>query len=382
MGVITTTWTREHVAALTDDERTYTPVIPDEGLPRLVEGLDFWDLWAVRTPDGAVARVCGREVWAGLSAPAVGHPGTRHDLARIRLIARRDDGSGWDHLGTLFPDDTSAGTREWAGSLVYDAEAGTMTAYYTAAGVRGEVTPSFRQRIITAKARVDCTDGEPRLVDWSEHTEAVVSDGVRYVLVDQADGEPGFIKAFRDPFPFFDPATGEDYVLFTGSLAHAASDFNGCIGIARRDGDGFELLDPLVTADGVNNELERPHVVVHDGRYLLFFSTQARTYHPQCVGPTGLYTLAADSLIGPYTPLNGSGLVLRNPPSEPFQAYSWYVLPDLSVTGFVDSFALHGRHPEELDAEGEQAARAHFGGTMTAEYRLRIEGDRGWVEVG
>ena len=96
----------------------------------------------------------------------------------------------------------------------------------------------------------------------------MVADGTRYVLVDQADGEPGFIKAFRDPFPFRDPATGTDYLLFTGSMADSATDFNGCIGIARLGPDGIaaELLDPLLTADGVNNELERAQLIAHEGR--------------------------------------------------------------------------------------------------------------------
>ena len=78
-------------------------------------------------------------------------------------------------------------------------------------------------------------DGLPPAVRaGATHTEAVVADGARYVVVDQEDGEPGFIKAFRDPFPFRDPATGEDYLLFTGSMADSTTDFNGCIGIARR----------------------------------------------------------------------------------------------------------------------------------------------------
>jgi levansucrase len=379
MAVTTTRWTREQVAAFVDDPATWTPVIPDEGLPRLVEGTDFWDLWAVRTVDGAVADVGGREVWAGLSAPAVGHPGARHDEARIRLIARRPDG-GWDDLGPLFPDGASAGSREWAGSLVYDPVTQTITAYYSAAGYRGELEPTFRQRIFMARASVRMDGDRPVLESWTEHTEAVVSDGVRYTLVDQVEGEPGFIKAFRDPFPFRDPATGTDYLLFTGSIKDAETDFNGCVGLARLGPDGYELLDPLVTADGVNNELERPHVVVHEGRYLLFFSTQARTFHHDVTGPTGLYGFAAQDFLGPYEPFNGSGLVLRNPPGEPFQAYSWLVLPDLTTTAFVDSFALHGVHPEQLETQGTEAVRAHFGGTMTPASQVRVEGLRAWVE--
>ena len=226
-------------------------------------------------------------------------------------------------------------------------------------------------------------EGLPRLSGWTPHREAVVADGAHYVVVDQEDGEPGFIKAFRDPFPFRDPATGEDYLLFTGSMAGSTTDFNGCIGIARRTADGYELLDPLVTADGVNNELERPHVSSHDGRYLLFFSTQARTFHPDCPGTyRALRTGRRQPLRAVRALQRAQAVILINPPTEPFQAYSWVVLPDLTTTGFVDSFAMHGRHPGELESFGPTLVRRHFGGTMTGVSQLRVDGTRAWVEQG
>ncbi len=383
--MVTTAWNREHVAALGHDHATCTPVIATESLTRLVPGLDFWDLWPVRTPDGAVADVHGYEVWAGLSAAAVGDPGGRHDVARIRLVGRAV-GGGWEDLGPLFPDGASAGSREWAGATLLDAGSGVVTAYYTAAGTRGETSRTFRQRIFTATGRLDVVDRVPRVGGWSEHTEVLVADGRRYVLVDAADGVPGFIKAFRDPFPFRDPADGADHLLFTASMACAGTDFNGCVGLARHDGDAWHLLDPLMTADGVNNELERPQVLVHDGQYLLFFSTQSRTFHPDCPGPTGLYGFTADRLLGPYAPLNGSGLVLCNPAEEPFQAYSWMVLPggatgELVAYGFVDAHQLEGRDPETLVGDAE-AGRRHFGGTMTAPSRIRVTGDRTALRPG
>jgi levansucrase len=218
---------------------------------------------------------------------------------------------------------------------------------------------------------------------WSGHREPVGADGVVYQPADEATGEPGFIKAFRDPFRYDDPATGLSHLLFTASLAGAEHpDHNGAVGLAVASTadevgpDGWRLLDPLVTADGVTNELERPHVVRRDGAYYLFVSTQQRTFHPDVHGPTGLYGFVAPSLTGPYQPVNGSGLVLRNPPAEPFQAYSWLVLDDLSVTGFVDAYDLRGRSPEELAADGVDAVRAHFGGTMAPRLRLVVDGPR------
>ena len=119
--------------------------------------------------------------------------------------------------------------------------------------------------------------------------------------------------------------------------------------------------------------------MVRDGRYYLFFSTQQRTFHPDVSAPTGLYGFVGRTVLGPYEPLNGSGLVLRNPPEEPFQAYSWLVLNDLRTVAFVDSYGLHGRHPDELEAEGEASVRRHFGGTMTPVMQLGVDGDRAWI---
>ncbi|OYV65938.1 MAG: hypothetical protein B7X09_04355 [Acidiphilium sp. 21-66-27] len=139
----------------------------------------------------------------------------------------------------------------------------------------------------------------------------------------------------------------------------------------------WTLLDPLITADGVCNELERPHAVSYRGQYYVFWSTQATVFEQGGpVGPTGLYGMVAPSLFGPYRPINGSGLVLANPPSEPTQAYSWWVMGDLSVTSFVDYWGLRGRMP----ATNPELARSQFGGVPAPFLQLRLDGDRAWLE--
>jgi levansucrase len=336
----------------------------------MLAGYDLWDLTPVRTPDGEVADIGAGEVWVAISAPAVGDPGGRHDIARLRLIAC--DGRGWRDLGDVFPDGASLGGREWAGSAIYRPEGRSLTVYYTAAGRRGERTRSYVQRIAAATATVDADAGGVRLVEWTPHREVLRPDGAMYAPANEEHGEPGFIKAFRDPFMFRDPADDVEHLLFTASLARARSPFNGAVGIARSNGRGdWTLLPPLLGADGVNNELERTHVVVHDGLYYLFFSTQRRTFDPVVPGPNGLYGFVASALLGPYEPLNGSGLVVQNPPAEPLQAYSWLVLNDLRVSSFVDSYALGGS-----TASDAEQGRRHFGGTLAPALRLRLEGRR------
>jgi levansucrase len=375
--MVTAVWSREQFDARHADSIDQLPVIDDADVVRVSESVDIWDSWPIRTRDGSIADVCGHVVWVALAAPAVGDPGLRHDIAEHRAFMQRADGTFVD-LGPLF-DDNPLGSRQWAGSTVLEGD--RLTAFYTAAG------PGFRQRLAAAMATVACSGGQPRFVDWSDHIEILQPDPGRYDTADQTDGEPGFIKAFRDPFPFVDPASGEQYLFFTGSLSPRASttDFNGAVGVARRVGDAldeWELLDAVVTADGVNNELERPHVVVRGGRYYLFISTQSRTFHPDVTAATGLYGFVADSVLGPYRPLNGHGTVFVNPPSRPRQTYSWLVLDDLSVIGFVDSYGFDGETEQLVLTSSRDARSAEFGGTFSPAVRIALDGDRARLVSG
>jgi levansucrase len=75
----------------------------------------------------------------------------------------------------------------------------------------------------------------------------------------------------------------------------------------------------------------------------VFWSTQTHIFDQRFAqGPTGLYGMVGPTLFGPFEPLNGSGLVLANPPEEPRQAYAWQVLPSLEVVSFVDFWGLKG----------------------------------------
>ena len=126
----------------------------------------------------------------------------------------------------------------------------------------------------------------------------------------------------------------------------------------------WELLPPLISADGLNNELERPHAIYRGGLYYLFWSTQSHVIDPAGpVGPTGLYGMVSDRLDGGWKPLNGSALVFANPPEAPAQAYSWLVLPDLSVASFVDDWGLAGR-----------GRPRRFGASFAPELRLELDG--------
>jgi levansucrase len=114
-------------------------------------------------------------------------------------------------------------------------------------------------------------------------------------------------------------------------------------------------------------------MVVRDGHYYLFWSTQRRTFDPAVqAGPNGLYAMVADRLRGPYRPVNGNCLIAGNPAAEPTQGYSWWVTGEGEVWSFIDHWGMAGRsfdqHPELL--------RQQFGGTPAPRFRLAFAGDR------
>nr|WP_062340623.1 glycoside hydrolase family 68 protein [Herbidospora sakaeratensis] len=337
MTVTTTRWTRRHLDLITDDPATTAPLITGPVEPAL-PGFDLWDMWPIQEEDGATALFDGRELWMGLAAPAAGHPEDRHDVARIRSLAF-DDGK-WIDLGDVFPDGASPGSREWSGTAIRRAD-GTVSVFYTASGFRGEERRTFAQRVFEARDGV--------------HREIARPDTRYFLPADQIEGGPGKILAWRDP------------AWFRGRLLIAASvpwgeRYMGAVALT----DGGSGNRPVLVADGINRELERPHIVVHDGLYYLFFCTHRQSFEPADAAPTGLYGFVGTAPEGPYEPLNGSGLVIGNPRAQPDQAYAWMVLDDLRVVSFLDY-----RGPVD---------RAGFGGTVAPLLRLRLEGHRTRVE--
>ncbi len=370
---LSSVWRADHLAALTQSPAQTIPLINADQVTPILPGYDLWDLWPVQLEHGPNAVIAGGTLWMILSAPVASDPDARHAVARIRLMHER--GGVWRDLGNFLPDGLCPGQREWAGSAVYRPETGRITLYYTVAGRRFDAGTTFEQRLFEVSATLAMPDDSVKLSDWRAPHEIVVADGGHYAIVDGSVGRPGFIKGFRDPAFFRDPADGQGYILFTASSGHPKHEYNGVIGIASAPDAGGELwqiMPPLIDADGVNNELERPHLVVHNGLYYVFWSTQRHMFAIEgAAGPTGLYGMVASSVLGPYRPLNGSGLVAGNPVAEPHQSYSWWVCNDLSVVSFVDHWGLNGR----ALADEPALNRGQFGGTPAPVFTLELDGD-------
>ncbi len=362
---MTTAWTADCVREINASRIPRIPIIEENGSTTLAAGRVYWDMWPIQDRDGFVASIHGRELWMALSAPDRGDPSLRHFEAKIRLIERKS--GNWFDRGDVLPDFPVDYEREWAGSAVTDGEGASL--YFTAAGTN-QLPGGYQQRLVESHAII----GPNGLPDaWTMPRASVSELAPEYMLADAHEGEAGKIKAFRDPAYFRDPADGREYLIFTASLAGTGSDYNGAVGIAQRTGDGWKLLAPLIHADGVNNELERAHVVYHQGSYYAFWATQNATFAPGLnQAPNGLYGMVSNSLFGDYRPLNGTGLVLANPDMEPLQSYSWFVTRELLVSSFVDFLGLKG---EPLPANPD-AANTLFGGVPAPLLKLNIDGDR------
>jgi levansucrase len=347
-----------------------TPLVAwDDGAGTL-PGRFLWDPWPVQELDGSVVRVPGGELWVALVANATADPEERHGNARQHLLLL---GSTVQDLGPLFPVGASAGSREWSGSTVLDRGRGVLSAYYTAAGGRDEPQQTLTQRILLAEGEI-CLDENPvRVQTWTPHRELVTPAPPYLPSGVTSPGQT--LRAFRDPGWFRDPADGTDHLLVAASVDDPVGKGPwGAVGLARRSaGDEWVLERPLLAAVGVNRELERPHVVVHDGRYYLFVSTQQHMFEPGVTAPTGLYGFVAHSLRGPYRPVNRTGLVIANPTHRPHATYAWLVLPDLRVASFVN-------YPEEPATRSPRPApSARFAGAFAPLLRLHLSQDRAAV---
>ncbi len=374
-------WTAAHVGGIDAAQLPEIAIISAKDAHPLNPQLALWDIWPVQLADGTVAEVAGGSLWNILCAPRGGDPDHRHDVARLRLLFRH--GELWTDCGNLLPDGFSPGSREWSGSTRLNDATGDVTLWFTATGQRGDGASDFEQRLFHAVGTLDLTGPFPAIGDWRELAETVRNDGQYYANLATHQGVAGRIKGFRDPYWFRDPAEGKSYILFTGSQSAAVSqsEYDGVIGIAEAKGDDgdYALLPPIIDAAGVVNELERPHIFVHAGLYYLFWSSHSGVFAPNvAAGPTGLYGMVGPSLFGPFEPLNGSGLVLANPASEPRQCYAWQVLPSLDVVSFIDYWGVEGR-----DIEADAALKvAHFGGTLAPMIKISLSGATSRIVAG
>ena len=371
-----TPWSQAILAQIKPDPARFAPIITETDAAPILPDLDLWDMWPLADAHGIKAPIRFAQgigtFWFALAAPQCPDPIDRHGLARIRLLGQV--GASWIDCGNALPDGFAPGSREWSGSALLSADGVTVNLFFTAAGTRDEPVLTVQQRLFHTQGTLDHSGPHPKITAWQPAREIVTADDQTSLKIPAEPGLPGKIKAFRDPGYFCNPADGKTYLVFAASIKAAQAGTCGAIGLAvARDAslDHWDLLPPIITAIGVTDELERPHLLYRDNLYYLFWSTQNQVFAPDGPsGPTGLYGMVSQNLTGPYQPLNHDSLIIANPPSEPFQAYSWWVMGDGSVISFIDYWGLQGRtladHPDLI--------RRQFGGVPALVLHLTLDG--------
>ncbi len=391
-GTFTATWKRADALKVRSDATNTSPLIPAT-FPVMTEDVWIWDTWPLTNLSTNVVTYQGWHVIFSLTAPRDIFFGDRHWQARIGFFYSRD-GQDWTYGGPLFPAGYSLGSREWAGSAIL-REGNQVQTFYTASGRdNGGINPNDPlQRLATASGRIHADDTSVWFTGFRDHKIIAEAEGRLYQTMEQSQSGP-IIYAFRDPFAFRNPDDDRTYILFEGNTAGVAGEYQcqerdlghlppghsvpaesrfytGNIGLMEATSSNlrnWRLLPPILSANCVNQQTERPHLVFRDGRVLLFTISHTFTFAPGLTGPDGVYGFVGESLRSDYRPLNASGLVLGNPPEQPLQQYSHYVMPNLLVESFVDT----------IFTQPNQQAPV-YGGTLAPTLRLAIEDQNTYV---
>ncbi|MYS88718.1 MULTISPECIES: glycoside hydrolase family 68 protein [Streptomyces] len=382
----TAVWSRADALKLKQDSTNTAPrVSPD--FPVMTDKVWVWDTWPLTKLNTQTATYKGWHVIFSLTAPRSVPFGDRHWYAKIGYFYSRDAKS-WKYGGDLFPAGTSFGSREWAGSTALVGD--KVQSFYTASGHdNGGVDPSDAlQRLAQATGKIHADKNRVWFSGFRDHRIIAEADGKMYQTLEQSQQGP-IIYAFRDPFVFRDPRDRKVHLLFEGNTGGTAGSYQctkrdlgdlpaghevpedskyytGNIGLATADGDSMEnwkLQPPLLSANCVNQQTERPHLIIRGGKYYLFTISHKFTFAPGLSGWDGLYGFVGPGLRSDYRPLNGSALVLGNPEDAPTQQYSHYVMPN----GLVESF---------IDTVPTPDGGTRFGGTLARTLVLSLKDDR------
>lgn len=380
-------WTREQVLSFKETAANAFPEFDNTQIKPFMEGCDIWDSWFALDEDGNLASIEGFHMLC-----ALGIKKGDEDFARIYYFYSQD-GHSFTPGGTLFSKRRFNNIQEWSGSTLLRKDGKVQTFYTTAMGHVHNGIWQTSQRLATAIQRPINKDGVLSFSEPEYHASLLKPDGVFYQTIDQADDAELRMPTlhnrdfgndqinnfcFRDPFFFKDPTTQKAYLLFeanTGPSFHAegtvrrdyiGSDSfepnyrptvddlkaNGCVGIAEFTDEQYTQLNPLpplLTSNLVTDEIERVTLICRDNSYYLFCVTHGNKMTIQgetFVNRDLLLGFQSSSMFGPYTPLNGSGIILQQKSAGPMYTgqtnnkqyvYSWNVLPDLTVLSYANN---------------------------------------------
>ncbi|MTH55318.1 glycoside hydrolase family 68 protein [Bacillus mangrovi] len=344
--------------------------------------LDVWDTWPLANADGTVADYKGYDIVFGLA----GDPKDANDTSIYMFYKKKGDESieAWKNAGKVFANDKinpndphlKNKDQEWSGSAVMTEE-GELRLFYTNRSDR----EAGKQTLTTAQVNLSQPEsGELQVDGVSDHKSIFDGDGELYQTISQfveaGGNESGDNHTLRDPhyieengkkYLVFEANTGTETgyqgeeSLFNRAYYGGSKSFyeeekaklmnsenkktaelaNGAMGIIEINDDfTFKKAEkPLVTSNTVTDEIERPNIFKHEGKWYLFTDTRGAKMTIDGVEKEDIYMLGyvADSLNGKFKPLNETGIVLHHDldPNDVTFNYAHYAIPQKSGDDFV-----------------------------------------------
>ena len=342
----------------------------------IIEPLDVWDSWPVQdVRTGQVANWNGYQlVIAMMGVPS------QNDNHIYLLYNKYGDNelSHWKNAGPIFGYNATPLSQEWSGSAVLNSD-NSIQLFYTRVDTSDNNTN--HQKIASATLYLTDNNGNISLAQVANDHIVFEGDGYYYQTYDQwkATNKGADNIAMRDAhvieddngdrYLVFEASTGlENYqgenqiynwlnyggddafnikslfrILSNDDIKSRATWANAAIGILKLNNDEknpkvAELYSPLISAPMVSDEIERPNVVKLGNKYYLFAATRLNRGSNDDAWMNANYTVGdnvamvgyvADSLTGPYKPLNDSGVVLTAsvPANWRTATYSYYAVP-------------------------------------------------------
>jgi len=341
-----------------------------------VEELEIWDSWPVQdAKTGYVVNWNGYQMVVAM----MGIPKTSD--SHLYLLYNKygdNDFSNWKNAGSIFGYNETPLNQQWSGSATVNSD-GTLQLYYTRVNT---ADGSFHQTLATTTVVLSHDDNDIKIERLENDHALFEGDDFHYQSHDQwkkTNTQGPDNTALRDAhivqdeqgnrYLVFEASTGnENYqgqhqiynmTNYGGDMAYNVKSMfnilkdqdmktratwaNAAIGILKLDDNEKnpqveKLYTPLVTANMVSDEIERPNVVKLGDKYYLFAATRLNhgtnvmswSKADQTVGDNVLMVgYVSDSLTGGYKPLNGSGVVLTAsvPANWRTATYSYYAVP-------------------------------------------------------
>ncbi|ULO09479.1 glycoside hydrolase family 68 protein [Paenibacillus sp. 19GGS1-52] len=322
--------------------------------------LDVWDSWPLQNADGTVANYKGYNIVFALA----GDPHKGGDTFIYLFYQKIGETSidSWKNAGRVFkdsdkfvPNDPILKTQaeEWSGSATLTSE-GKVRLFYTN---RQAWTPDSglygKQTLTTAQINVSQLTEDTLNIDGVEDLKSIFDgDGKFYQTVQQGIEAENYSDnhTLRDPhyvedkgrkYLVFEGNTGtedgyqgeeslnnktyyggnikfyqtEQKKLLEGPQKKLATLANGALGIIELNDDYSlkKVMKPLIASNTITDEIERANIFKMNHKWYLFTDSRGGKMTIDGIGNKDIYMLGyvADSLSGPYKPLNGSGLVLQ-----------------------------------------------------------------------